>query len=713
MDILGAVSFLGFHWIDILLILGYLAVITYVGKRSVAKVKNQEDFFLAGRGVGKIFQFFLNMSTITDSGQAVNTAAAAFSKGLGGVWLLLAPILSGPYYWFMAGWFRRARLVTMAELFEERFKSKFIACIYACVGIWLSIINIGIANKISLRTFQAMTMKGPEARSVEEQAKIDMYKEYRNLDELYKSKQLPVEKQERYETLSNMHKKNEIAAYVSYTKTWWFYAIYIGFMGAYVIMGGLQAAVVNTMIQGLLILAFSGMMIPIAVKTLGGWGGFADKMPDHMLYFFGSGLDEWSIWAVAAYMVANYIIGITGHQGNMANNGSAKDEITARTGNIGGAYTKRVLTMLWAMCGLLAYALFKDQISDPDTAWGVMSNNLLCVGLRGIMIAGILAANMSTVAGVSVYLSALFVRHLYKPFAQNKSERHYVNVSRISIAGILLLSVYIAVASGGILDILKMLPSLNVIFGAPVLLLLFWKRLTIKAVYVQVIACALIFGILPGVLPKFEAVRQAEWLTQQTAEKTVVRRAPATEIDVQLGRAEKVGQKIEKDMVIAPRSIYFDKVARSDPDNPNSPMAGIGRIKSEMVIAKTVGLNLQNMKPSTLLTLRYLIDTLLPFFILIPISMVTKNVGLDENIARFYVKMKTKVIADHDLDKAELQKSYADPTRFDHTKLFPHTSWEFCKWDWEDTWGFLLGIGLTTGILFTFWLVIQTLLWHS
>ncbi|OHB51634.1 MAG: hypothetical protein A2Y12_01965 [Planctomycetes bacterium GWF2_42_9] len=678
-------SILGFNIIDILILFAYLALMTYIGKRHSGKVKNQEDFFLAGRGVGKLFQFFMNMSTITDAGQAVNTAAAAFSKGIGGVWLLLAPILTGPYYWFLAGWFRRVRLVTMAELFEERFQSKFLACIYAVVGIWLSVINIGIANKISLRTFQAMTVKPDAKLTINEKQQVEMFREYTQLDKLYKAKQLDPQKIERYKTLEELHKKDKISAYISYTKSWWFYALYIGTVGAYVMMGGLKATVWNTFIQGILILAFSGMMIPIALIKLGGWDGFSSKLPENMLYLFGSGLNEFTFWSIIAYMIANYVIGITGHQGNMANNGSAKDELTARTGNIGGSYTKRVLTIMWAICGLLAYALYSGSISDPDTAWGVMSNNLLGTGLKGIMIAGILAANMSTVAGVSIYLSALFVRHLYKPFAQNKSESHYVKVSRISIAFILLLSVYVAIASGGILDILKMLPSLNVIFGAPVMLLLFWKRLTLKAVYVQVLICSILFAILPGTLPKFKAFRESQWLTQQTNEITT----------------EKT--------VIAPKSIFFEKVARSNPEDINSPMTGIGRINIELVIAKIIGLDLKNMTPAALLTTRDLVDILLPFLILVPISYITKNIGLDENIDRFYVKMKTKVKPDPAEDKAELELSYANPTRFDHTKLFPKSSWEFCKWDWEDTWGFWLSVALTGGLLFAFWLLIQTL----
>ena len=62
----------GFHPIDVILLVGYLALITYIGKRNSRKIKSQEDFFMAGRGIGKLFQIFLNMSTITDVGQALH-----------------------------------------------------------------------------------------------------------------------------------------------------------------------------------------------------------------------------------------------------------------------------------------------------------------------------------------------------------------------------------------------------------------------------------------------------------------------------------------------------------------------------------------------------------------------------------------------------------------------------------------------------------------
>ncbi len=702
-------NILGFHPIDILLIVAYLGIITYIGKRSAGKVRSQEDFFMAGRSVGKVLQYFMNMATIVDASNAVNTASFAFSKGLGGVWLMLAPIFSGPYYWFIAGWFRRVRLITMAELFDERFKSKFLSVFYACVGIWLTIILAGMSYKITLRTFQAMTVKPVEKCTVAEKQKMDLYQEYNQLDKLYRAKQLPAEQVARYKALDSMYKKEQISAYISYTPTSWFYIFYTIFVGAYVIMGGLKATVWNNVIQGLLVFAFSIMMIPLAVSALGGWSVFSARVPDHMLRFFGSGLDEFSLGSIAAFLLANYIIGITGHQGNMAHNGSAKDEITARIGNIGGNYTKRILTIMWAMCGLLAYALYQSSISDPDTAWGVMSNNLLGVGLRGIMIAGILAANMAALACNCVYLSALFVRNLYKPFVKDKSDEHYINVSRIAIAAVLLLAIYIAVHYKSLIDIIKMQPSLNIIFGAPVMLLLFWKRLSLKAVYVQVTICTILFAILPEVLPQFKAVKHSKWCTQQTCEQTVARNAPATQQDVDKGLALAVGQKIRKESVIPPTSIFFSSVARSNPQDANSPMAGIGRLNTELAVAKVIGLDLVNMKPSTLLTVRYLIASFLPFIILIPISMLTKDKGLEENIARFYVKMKTQVIADREQDKIELQKSYDNPTRFDHTKLFPNSSWEFCKWNKEDTWGVIASVALTAVILLAFWGLLKIL----
>jgi SSS family solute:Na+ symporter len=697
---------LGFHPVDLLIILLYLFAITYIGQKLYKKIHTEEDFFLAGRSFNKWLQYFLNMGTLSDANSAIRTASFTFEKGLGGVWLMLIGVFTGPYHWFMAGWFRRVRLVTMAELFEERFKSKVLPTFYALISIWLSILIIGIGYKASLRTFQAMTIKPPNQCTPAEKRKVELYEQYRHLRQLYKTKGLSPEQTSEYELLDALYKKGQISSFTSFTKPFWFYLIYTVFIAFYVMMGGFKAAAVTDIIQGFLILFFSFMLIPFSLVAVGGWSEFTQRIPDHMLFVFGCTSEEFAWNSIAALMVAT-IIGITGHQGNMALNGSARDELTARIANIGGAYTKRILTIAWALCGLFAYALYSDFISDPDMAWGVLSHNLLGPGLRGLMVAGILAANMSTLDAVCVYLSALFVRHLYKPFVKNKSTRHYINVSRLAILCFLLLGIYVSVTTFSIIHLVKALPSLNIIFGAPVLLLLFWKRLTRTAVYAEVIVCSIVLAVLPHLLPCFETVKHSPFFSQRTQEQTVVRSVHASQEDVRQGLAEEVGQSIRKPVRIPPASIYYDTIALMNPDDPESPYEGIGRLHTELILAHSLGFNLPSMTPSALLTLRYLIAAILPFVFLIPISLLTRDKIPQADIARFYVRLKTPVHPDPLKDAEEVQKSYADPARFDHLKLFPRSNWEFCKWTRTDTIGFVVSVCITGGILLFFWGLIQ------
>lgn len=699
-------NIIGFHPLDILIIVAYLLIITYIGRRIAEKIHTEQDFFLAGRSMNKFFQFFLNMGILSDANSAVRTASFTFNKGLGGVWLMLIGVFTGPYYWFMAGWFRRVRLVTMAELFEERFKSKILPSIYAVVGIWLSILIMGVGYRASLRTFQAMTIKPVERCTEAERHSLQQYDAYRRLDALYKSGRLEAAQLTEYRILDNLYKQGRIAAYISYTQPFWFYLVYTVFVGLYIILGGLKAAAMTDTIQGALIIVFSVILIPLSLVRLGGWDEFAARIPDEMLFVFGSGGNEFAWNSIAALAVLT-IVGITGHQGNMSMYGAARDELTARIASIGGAYTKRLLTIVWALCGLFAYALFADSISDPDAAWGILSHNLLGPGLRGVMVAGILAANMSTLDAVCVYLSALFVRHLYKPMVPGKSQRHYINVSRLAIVGFLLLGIYVSVSMISIIHLIKALPSVNIIFGAPVLLLLFWKRLTLKAVYVQVVVCTIVLAILPEFLPILPSVRYAPQLTQKTHEHTLVYPVQASADDVADGLAEQVGQHIEKPVIVPAAPIYFDAVARTDPTDLDAPMTGIGRLHTELVIARCLGFDLQAFTPSGLLTLRYLVALALPFVLLIPISLLTHDKGLEKTIACFYAKMKTPVDPDPQKDAEQVQQSFADPTRFDHTKLFARSDWEFCKWTRTDVVGFLISVGVTLGMIVLFWGLIR------
>ena len=95
--------------------------------------------------------------------------------------------------------------------------------------------------------------------------------------------------------------------------------------------------------------------------------------------------------------------------------GSAKDELSARVGILVGNFIKRFLTILWTLTGLIALALYANEIADPDLVWGHATLDLLGplgVGLVGLMITALMAALMSSASCYILVASSLLVRNL-------------------------------------------------------------------------------------------------------------------------------------------------------------------------------------------------------------------------------------------------------------------------------------------------------------
>ncbi len=171
---------------------------------------------------------------------------------------------------------------------------------------------------------------------------------------------------------------------------------------------------------------FSVLLIPFGLSAVGGFKGLHAAVPEHMFWLFGTEtLSEYAWYTIFAMAVAN-LVSIIAVAPNMQISGSAKDEATARFGLIGGMMFKRFIMIFWALAGLIAVGLYAGQLHDPDLIWGYMTKQLLGPGFIGIMIIGVLAANMSSLDAQSVALSALFVHQVYKPAVKKKSERHYL-----------------------------------------------------------------------------------------------------------------------------------------------------------------------------------------------------------------------------------------------------------------------------------------------
>src|SRR6185503_7479318 len=106
---------------------------------------------------------FLNFGQSTDPHGAVSTVSVVYQQGASGVWLLLQTLFMNPYYWFMNLWFRRARLVTVADLFEDRLASRSLAVFYAAFQIFTAVVIVkGFSNFIAYKITASLLVK-PEA----------------------------------------------------------------------------------------------------------------------------------------------------------------------------------------------------------------------------------------------------------------------------------------------------------------------------------------------------------------------------------------------------------------------------------------------------------------------------------------------------------------------------------------------------------------------
>lgn len=672
------------HFVDLLVILGYLAVVIYVGRRASAAAASEEGFFLAGRKLGKLYQFFLNFGNATDANGAVSTSSLVYQKGASGVWLSLQTLFMNPYYWFMNAWFRRVRLVTVADLFEDRFGSRALARFYAIFQIVATVVVIiGFGNLVGYKVTASLLVKPETSWTATERASYEGYKELKQLEAQLKAGPLAAADEGRLGVLREQNKRGELRSYISWldstTGKWSYYLIYSFIVGTYIVLGGLAATAINEAFQGVLIVIFSFMLIPFGLSAIGGWDQLAERVPPEMFNLLGGGAGGIGGWELAGIFLIS-IVQIHGIIGNMSVSGSAKNEFAARFGAVSGTYAKRIMIIMWAICGLIAVALYHGptQLSDPDSAWGSMALLLLKPGFLGLMMAGLLAANMSTVAAQTMAVSALFVRNVYKYLRPATTDEGMVRAGRWAIVFILAVGVYAAVNMDDVYSVVQLLLTVNVPFGASVMLIYFWRRLTAAAVWSAVIVSALLNIIFPSLIaPKIDAIARSENLTRQV----------------------EVGTRL------AP--VFFESVVRENPADPASARIGTKRFHVELYLLNAAGLNVDALSPSGRNAARFMFDGFFPFLVLIGVSLFTRQPD-KARTDQFFGKMKTPVGATPEAEVAAMAATRAQPHRFDDTKLFGAAStWEFGKWDKVDTIGFIACLAVSAGILACFWALLR------
>ncbi len=697
--------------IDVVVLVLYFGIIIGIGIWSMKRVKGQEDYFMGGRGFGKLLQTFAAFGAGTGADEPVRVGSTAWKSGLSGVWSALMWLFVTPVYWITAVWYRRMRHITLGDWFVERYESKRLGAAYALFALifysaYLSGFFAAIANT-------AVPLLG-----IEQLWGIDL-----------KYILIP--------TISLI-------------------------VIAYGVLGGLTAAYWTDLLQGMCIIVLSILLIPFGLsalvekfgdpETMGVMDGFTIMhervSPEYFNLFGGPSSSEFPVgYIISLSLIA--LVGIVVQPHFIATGGgSAKSEDEARIGLVVGNFLKRFCTVGWAITALIALALLAGNAeiaADPDRVWGIASREILGpigFGLVGLMLACLLAAMMSSADCYMIVLSGVIVRNFYAPFVKpDASEGHYVNVARLTGIIMIVAAATLAMTGGSVFGLFKMAIELPILFAAPFWIGMFWRRANRTAVWITVGFSLLFFFILPPLIPAVApALRTAPGLaaTTQITTTTFTREATAADVARHEGWAaatadansryasdpEKleavlakigeeppfaaVGEPIEITTQFGGKSIFWkdgialegdgklETVSESNEDGKSvlvqrqtATGTGNGSLKIDFLLYRLLGIDLSNASKATLETLRLPPRLLFPFLVLIIASFLTPR-NSKEALDRYYAKMKTVVDPDPVKDKANLEAAYANPESVRSRKLFPNSDIEIGKPRPRDIIGFLL-----------------------
>jgi SSS family solute:Na+ symporter len=223
--------------------------------------------------------------------------------------------------------------------------------------------------------------------------------------------------------------------------------------GIYTTMGGMKAVLWTSVLQTPVLLIGSLAVLVIGLIKLGGWqemmticravpvNADGDTMTQLMRsandpeypwtgVILGSAIIGFWYWCTDQYIVQRVL--------------SGRNQKESRRGAILGAAFKLTPVFIFLIPGMIAYALnVKGLISLPnsDAAFSVLVKELLPLGFKGLVVGGILAALMSSLASLFNSSATLFTVDFYMKYKPNAPEKELVRVGRIATVVVVVLGI--------------------------------------------------------------------------------------------------------------------------------------------------------------------------------------------------------------------------------------------------------------------------------
>lgn len=267
--------------------------------------------------------------------------------------------------------------------------------------------------------------------------------------------------------------------------------------GLYTIFGGLRAVLYTDMMQMFVLIGGAIAVTCIGLNEIGGWSEMIKSAKPGTLtlwkpltdpnfpwtgILFGAPILGVWYWCTDQFIVQRVL--------------SAKNIDQARKGTFFGGYLKILPLFIFVIPGVIASILAqqgKMTLPTSDQALPMLVQTLLPIGVRGLVVAGLLAALMSSLSSVFNSCSTLVTWDIYKKLKPEASEKRLVLVGQISTAILVAFGLawipLMKYISG---QLYQYLQSVQAYISPPIaavfLLGLLWKRLNSQGAIASLIA---------------------------------------------------------------------------------------------------------------------------------------------------------------------------------------------------------------------------------
>ena len=232
----------------------------------------------------------------------------------------------------------------------------------------------------------------------------------------------------------------------------------------YTIFGGMKSVLYTSVLQTPILLLGSLIILVLGMKALGSWDQMlqlCDVKPSYegatgtMIHLMRSNSDPQYPWLGA--LIGSAVIGFwywCTDQYIVQRVLSGKNERESRRGTIFGAYLKLLPVFLFLIPGMIAFALHQkyagdggflpllaDGTTNADAAFPTLVAKILPAGVKGLVVCGILAALMSSLASLFNSSAMLFTIDFWKRLKPETSEKSLVRIGQIATVVIVILGI--------------------------------------------------------------------------------------------------------------------------------------------------------------------------------------------------------------------------------------------------------------------------------